>query len=118
MSVLARTGTPLFEGLPTTTTISLGSTPTLLVVPRTQSGGAVLIKLVNMSSTATVAYTLVPIGASAPAITATGLTTDGSVLLTVDKEFIGLDTSGRDIYVVASAAATALNITCFTYARP
>jgi len=115
MSVINRTGTPLLEGLPLPTTLSIGTTATIIPLPRNGSTGAVLVKLVNMSTSASIAWTLVPIGAAPPSITATGLTTDGSVMLPGDKEFFGLNTVGRDLYVVASAAATAVNITPFTF---
>ena len=122
---IERSGFGPLESLPTFfNTTTLGTTAVLVTLPAKPimagntvtppSIGNIRIKIVNPSTTATIAWTVVEQGAAAPTITADYAATGGSAIPPGGVEYFVIPTN-RDLYVVASAAATSCNVTSFLY---
>jgi hypothetical protein len=122
---IERSGFGPLEALPTFfNTTTLGTTPVSVTLPTRPvmagntvtppSIGNIRIKIVNPSAAATIAWTVVKAGAAAPTITADYAATGGSAIPPGGVEYFVIPTN-RDLYVVASAAATSCNVTSFLY---
>lgn len=93
---------------------TLGLTATLVTMPDITAGGGgsgyIKVKLVNLSSTATIGWKLVTRGAAAPTIATTPALGMASPILPGTTEYITIHTSD-DLYIVASAVATSWSST-------
>jgi hypothetical protein len=120
ISTTERAGFGPLEGLPTfTSSTALSTTPVKVTMPTLPTGlsssgnSAFRVKLVNGSAGATIAWSLVATGASAPSITADyNATTGASAIPPLGSETFAIPTN-VDLYVVASAAATSYSATAF-----
>jgi hypothetical protein len=112
MSNLERLTSPLISGVTSNFNVSLGTSVTAVTFPPAPLGAAVQVKIVNASTTATIAYAIGRVGATAPVITATpGASDCGSLMLVSDKEYFAINPNAQTLHVVASAAGTAVSIT-------
>ena len=83
--------------------------------PPTQ--GNILVKIVNGSSSATIAWSLVDLTSpaqSAPAITAAFAATCASVILPSSTEWVVIP-ANRELYVVASAVSTSVHVSSWLF---
>lgn len=100
----------------TTTKVDL---PTPAAFPGNSStpptAGNVRVKIVNGHASNSIAWTIVRLGDPAPTITADYVdATCGSVIPPGGVEYFVIPAS-RDLYVVASAGSTTVNVTSFLY---
>lgn len=104
------------QGLPTLfNTTALGTDPVKVTLP--SGGSCVAVKITNPSATATISWKTIVSGGTAPVaanMTADYAATGASPIPPGVTEFIQLQ-PGRDLYVVASAAATSCNATSFLF---
>lgn len=123
MSILERVGFGPLEGLPTLfNKTDLSTTAVKVTLPTLPAGGNdplpttnVKVKITNPSAAATIAWTLVKRGGGAPTITADyNATTGGSPIVPGGVEIFSIP-ADKDLYVVASAAATSINVTSFLF---
>lgn len=101
-------GLPTIHNLPTLTT----STKATLPYTTAQPNRFVLITIVNGSTTATVAYTWVALGANNPNITADYNATTGGIALPPGAAVTFSLPADKDVYVAASASATVCVASC------
>ena len=114
MGFIEKITSPLLTGPSFTLGVLQGTTPLLLLPPSVTAGGAVMVKIANASSTATVAYVVVGKGASVPTFNATpGDAACGSLIFTLDKEWFAFNPLQSDVYIIASAATTPVSLTYF-----
>jgi hypothetical protein len=98
------TETPTVDGYGT-----LGTSPVKAVIA---SGSVVRVKISNLSSSNRVAWTVVDAGAAAPTVSAAiDNAAVGAILAPGQVEYIVL--SGKDLYVVGSAASSEICIVSF-----
>lgn len=107
------TGLGALQGLPTFfNSTAQSTTPVKATIVNASSSQAVRAKICNGDESNVLAWSIVVEGASAPTITADYAATGASVIYAQHCEFIPLQ-GDRDLYVVASAASTEVNVTSF-----
>jgi hypothetical protein len=114
-----RCGLGPLQGLPTLFNSSVLTTdPVKVTLPTTSSATVCIkVKITNPSTTATISWKTVVAGATAPLaanMTANYASTGASPILPGAVEIITLQPN-RDLYVVASAAASSVNATSFLF---
>ncbi len=117
-----RAGLGALEGLPVfDNDTAQGTTPAIVTIatPPTGQGGIVKVKITNPNATANLAWTIVNAGAAAPTavtMTANFAATGASPVLAGSTEWFEIQT-GRDLYIVASAAGSSFNVTSYLFAQ-
>jgi hypothetical protein len=107
-----RVGLAPLEGNPTNSNqAALGLTAVLVASPSNPSGRARwrAVLITNLHASNLVAWTTVDAGAAAPTLTADAGANGGAIVLPGTQQLIGI-MPGEDLYVVASAVSTPVNI--------
>lgn len=106
-----RDGLGRLEGVFTTTSSTVGTSPTKIDdrAAGTDRSHTRKVRLYNTHGSNDLAWTIVDVGASAPTITADGSSTDGTLVRAGDIAEISFG-AHQSLYIVGSAASTSYNL--------